>query len=80
MRTTDTFSDTCKRILETKLGITELYLEQLYSFDDPSRDHAAEVVSIAYYALVNPSKFQLCAGAMANDVQWFPKKITNAGI
>ncbi len=68
----DTFQETCSRILQTKLGINDVYLEQLYSFDEPSRDPRGRVISVAYYALVNPTKFQLSAGAMTNDVQWFP--------
>src|ERR1700742_1903304 len=51
------FSDTCSRILQTKLGIDKLYLEQLYSFDEPQRDPRGRVVSVAYYALVNPGRF-----------------------
>jgi 8-oxo-dGTP diphosphatase len=64
------FSDTCSRILRTKLGMDKLYLEQLYSFDDPDRDPRGRVISVAYYALVNPAKLRVAAGTMANDVQW----------
>lgn len=64
------FSDTCSRILQTKLGIDTLYLEQLYSFDEPDRDPRGRAVSIAYYALVNPAKFEVTAGTMAHDAQW----------
>jgi 8-oxo-dGTP diphosphatase len=64
------FSDTCSRILRTKLGMDKLYLEQLYSFDDPDRDPRGRAISIAYYALVNPAKLKITAGMMANDVQW----------
>lgn len=67
----ETFSDTCSRVLQTKLGMDELYLEQLYSFDAPDRDPRGRVISIAHFALVNPHKFRIAAGAMANDVQWF---------
>lgn len=77
---TDTFHDTCLRILQTKLGINEVYLEQLYSFDEPGRDPRARVISVAYYALINPTKFQIAAGVMANDVKWFPvNKIPRLG-
>ncbi|HLZ89790.1 MAG TPA: NUDIX domain-containing protein [Puia sp.] len=64
------FPDTCSRILRTKLGMDKLYLEQLYSFDDPERDPRGRAISIAYYALVNPAKLKIAAGTMANDVQW----------
>lgn len=64
------FSDTCSRILQTKLGMDKLYLEQLYSFDEPERDPRGRAISIAYYALVNPRKLQIAASTMAGDVQW----------
>ncbi len=64
------FSDTCSRILQTKLGTDKLYLEQLYSFDEPGRDPRGRAISVAYYALVNPRKLQIAASTMAGDVQW----------
>ena len=65
------FRDTCTRLLKTKLGMTNLYLEQLYSFDQVERDPRGRVISITYYALVNPKKFEVVAGKMTNDVKWF---------
>ncbi len=67
----ETFLGTCSRILKTKLGMDNIYLEQLYSFDAPGRDPRGRVISVSYYALVNPHKFEVAAGTMANDVQWF---------
>lgn len=64
------FADTCSRILRTKLGLDDLYLEQLYSFDDPGRDPRGRVISVCYYALVNPTRLQITAGTMANDARW----------
>jgi 8-oxo-dGTP diphosphatase len=65
------FLDTCSRVLKTKLGMDDVYLEQLYSFDDLQRDPRGRAIAVAYYALVNPSKFAISAGSMANDVKWF---------
>lgn len=62
----------CNRIMKTKIGLENIYLEQLYTFDEPDRDPRGRVVSIAHYALVNPHRFEIVAGNMANDVQWFP--------
>ncbi|MBN9297571.1 MAG: NUDIX hydrolase [Filimonas sp.] len=67
----ETFQDSCSRVLQTKLGMDKLYLEQLYTFDAPERDPRGRAIAVAYYALVNPSKFEIVAGTMANDVQWF---------
>ena len=68
----ESFREVCVRILHTKLGFGDVFLEQLYSFDDVNRDPRGRVVSVAYYALVNPQKFAVVAGSMANDVKWFP--------
>lgn len=74
LQMTETFSDTCDRVLKTKLGITNLYLEQLYSFDAVDRDPRGRVISVTYFALVNPTQFEIVAGSMANDVKWFEIK------
>jgi 8-oxo-dGTP diphosphatase len=70
----ESFQQTCSRILKTKLGMDDVYLEQLFSFDDPARDPRGRVISIAYYALVNPHTLEITAGQMANDVKWFDVK------
>ncbi len=70
----DSFEHTCTNILANKLGLTKLYLEQLYTFDDPERDPRGRVISVAYYSLINPEKFKIVAGSMANDVKWFEVK------
>jgi 8-oxo-dGTP diphosphatase len=72
LRMDETFEQAAKRVLSDKTGLNEVFLEQLYSFDTPNRDPRGRVLSIAYYALVNPTKFNIVAGSAANDVQWFP--------
>ncbi len=76
----ESFQEACSRILQTKLGMDDVYMEQLYTFDEPGRDPRGRVISVAYYALVNPHRFAITAGKMANDVQWFNvKKIPSLG-
>lgn len=67
----ESLEDACTRVLHTKLGMSKLYMEQLYTFDDPQRDPRGRVISVSYYALINPSRFKVTAGTMTNDVQWF---------
>lgn len=80
------------RELQEEAGIKVNYLEQLYTFgDDVKRDPRNHTVSVAYFALVNPTKWTLKANTDAEDAQWFPitkipklaydhKKIVKVGI
>jgi 8-oxo-dGTP diphosphatase len=70
----ETFEQAAKRVLTTKTGISDVFLEQLYTFDAPDRDPRGRVLSIGYYALVNPTNYEIMAGTAANDVQWFDWK------
>lgn len=44
------------RELQLKAGVSDVYLEQLYTFTSPDRDPRSRVVSVAYYALVSAEK------------------------
>ena len=46
LQTNELFRDTCIRILKTKLGMANLYLEQLYSLDQIERDPRGRVISV----------------------------------
>lgn len=70
----ETFEQAAKRILMDKTGIADVFLEQLYTFDAPDRDPRGRVLSVSYYALVNPTKYDIMAGDAANEVQWFDWK------
>ncbi|HEY8562234.1 MAG TPA: NUDIX domain-containing protein [Pyrinomonadaceae bacterium] len=74
--------DAARRTLEKKTGLVDIFLEQLYTFDDPQRDPRAgkdlnadvdRIVSVAYYALVSPAQHRLHheGGGNAKDAEWF---------
>ena len=48
----ESVEDAASRILEVLTGLTDVYLEQLYSFGEANRDPGGRVVSIAYFALI----------------------------
>jgi 8-oxo-dGTP diphosphatase len=71
----ESLSDAVRRELREETGTEAGYLEQLYTFgDDPERDPRFRVVSVAYFALVNPEKLELSAetNTDAHDARWFP--------
>lgn len=67
----ETPGETAKRILKDKTGLSDLFLEQLYTFGDLQRDPRGRVISIAYYTLVNPRLFNLVQGDAVTDLKWF---------
>lgn len=60
-----------RRELREETGVSDVYLEQLYSFGDPGRDPRGRVVTVAYFALIAPDR-PLKAGTDAADARWFP--------
>lgn len=59
------------RILNQLTGMTNIYMEQLYTFTEVDRDAAGRVVSIAYFALINIADYseQL---QLEHEAKWFP--------
>jgi 8-oxo-dGTP diphosphatase len=88
----ESLTSAVERELKEEAGIKVNYLEQLYTFgDDVKRDPRNHTVAVAYFALVNPKKWELKADTDADDAQWYsisniPKlaydhqKIVKAGV
>lgn len=69
----ETLHTAVNRELEEEAGIKVNYLEQLQTFgDDVDRDPRFQVISVAYFALVNSTKIIVKADTDAEDAQWFP--------
>lgn len=47
------------RILSDKAGVKDVYIEQLYTFDDIKRDPRGYVLSVSYFSLVNSNKINI---------------------
>ncbi len=62
------------RELEEETGVTDVFIEQLYTFGRPDRDPRGRVISIAYYALVNLGEHPVEASSDAKTVKWFNVK------
>ena len=53
---TESLDAAAGRVIQTKTGVSGVFLEQLYTFGDPARDPRTRVVSVAYYALVDAAR------------------------
>ena len=71
MRIDETIEQCAKRELAEETGVTNVYLEQFHVFSDPGRDPRERVVTVAFFALVRKSDFQLIAGDDAARASWF---------
>ena len=52
VREDESLDDAACRVLRSLTGLTGLYMEQLYTYGDTSRDPGARVISTAYFALI----------------------------
>lgn len=59
------------RELSEETGVSDVYLEQLYSFGEPDRDPRGRVVTVAYFALISADR-KLKAGTDAAEATWYP--------
>ena len=67
----ESLEDAAQRELKEETGVTDVYLEQLYTFGEPKRDPRTRVITVTYFALVDWSKIKLKAASDASAVNWF---------
>ncbi len=61
-----------RRELAEETNVTDIYLEQLYTFGDPGRDPRTRVITVVYYALIDAARLHVRAASDAADARWFP--------
>jgi 8-oxo-dGTP diphosphatase len=59
------------RELQEETGVSDVFLEQLYTFGALGRDPRDRTISVAYYALINLSEHPIQAATDASDAKWF---------
>lgn len=70
VRKGETLDEAALRELREETNVSDVYLEQLYTFGDPGRDPRAWVITVAYFALVSFDRFEIRADTDAEDVGW----------
>ena len=58
LRIDESLDAAATRVLKTKAGLRDVFTEQLYTFGSPKRDPRTRVLSVAYYALVDPATLE----------------------
>lgn len=78
VRQGESLEDAAYRILEEKINVKNLYLEQLYTFGGPDRDpresadsYHVRYLSVSYFALVRYEEAQLIPDGVTG-VAWYP--------
>lgn len=64
----ETLDECAKRVLKKETNLSDIYLEQLYTFDDIKRDPRTRVVSTAYVALVDKNRL---THKLSKNASWF---------
>ncbi len=67
----ESLEDAAARELAEETGVTDVYIEQLYTFGDPQRDPRTRVITIAYFALVPHDVVHHQPGDDAAETGWF---------
>ncbi|SRR5579875_3091251 len=55
----ESLEDAAARVLREKANLSDIFLEQLYTFGAPKRDPRMRIITVAYYALVPPAKIKI---------------------
>ena len=66
----ESISKASHRILKERTGLTELYVEQLYSFGEIGRDAGGRVVSVAYWSLIALEENEVEIDVEGQEAKW----------
>lgn len=71
VRIDESLEEAAVRELAEETGVTDVYMEQLYTFGRPDRDPRTRVITIAYFALVPHDIVRHQPGDDAAETDWF---------
>ena len=71
LQNNETAKEGAERILQKETNISDVFMEQLYTFSEIDRDPRDRVISISYFALVKLSDFTTKAGKDETSTRWF---------
>lgn len=68
----ETSEDAAKRVLARETNLHNIYLEQLYTFDDVKRDPRMRIISVSYVALVDKNRLD---DTLYENASWFNMEV-----
>jgi len=71
VRMEESLKEAARRELAEEAGVSNVFLEQLFTFGDLSRDPRGRVVTVAYYALVKLGNYAVKGATDARNAAWF---------
>src|SRR3989338_2666369 len=74
VREDESIEEAARRELTEETGLSDIFLEQLYTFGDPHRDPRERIISVSYFALIPHNKLNLKASTDASEVDIFDVK------
>ena len=67
----ETVEECAKRELMEETNVSNVFLEQFHTFSAVDRDPRERVITVAFYALVKPSDYEVIGGDDAAQAEWF---------
>jgi 8-oxo-dGTP diphosphatase len=71
LRIGESLEGAAMRVMEEKTGVTDVYLEQLYTFGKPDRDPRARVLTVTYFSLLPWKNLHQPGSKKVTDLAWF---------
>lgn len=69
---TESLEEAAGRKLKEETGVSDVYMEQLYTFGDPGRDPRTRVITVAYFALIPADMTEHRPGGETTETAWIP--------
>ena len=63
--------DAANDILQNLTGLSNIFMEQFFTFGSVDRHPAGRVTTVGYYSLVGSSKYKPIASSWAKSIKWF---------
>jgi 8-oxo-dGTP diphosphatase len=68
----ESLESAARRVLHDKTGLSDVYLEQLYTFSDPARDPRGRVITVGYFAFLPHNSVDLSKAPNALHACFMP--------